>query len=205
MQSSRSCLVIFAISLLAGSLLSGCTGLSRYVEDMDRDESSLVFGYVDMSGAASDLEWAALHPEKPGTDGVYLRIADGLFYRENLSPGSYFVTTVAGMDKRMFGLCGGPRVSICCLSGNAPRTELRYDFGDFEKNPTSLKIERGGIYFVGSYACENVSGGLMRAATFELKRVKSPSEAELLKHLLPRTKGTKWEARVRSRLDELQK
>jgi hypothetical protein len=161
------------ISLAAALLLAGCAS----TEDVDvKDETvSLVFGYFDMKDAPSSLEWVSLKrygrpDEKQKSGWVYtLPAKDGLFYHVGIRPGSYQVDRFGGQG-------GVPLLT---------RRPFEYDYGGKGRNRTAVRIERPGIYFLGSHRYVNHAGkGFFDADKFEMQASKQPSEKEVLQQLI---------------------
>jgi len=160
--------------LAAAFLAAGCASTSEDVDIKD-DTVSLVFGYFDMKDAPSDLEWVSLkrygtQDDRQKAGWVYsLPAKEGLFYHVGIRPGSYQV------DK--FGGSGG----IPLLT----RRPFEYDFGSRGRNRTAVRIERPGIYFLGSYRYVNHAGeGFLDADKFAMQPAKQPGEKEVLQRLI---------------------
>lgn len=168
------------------AMLAGCasTGSGRHIDD---PTSSLVFAYIDMDEAPTDISYANLHQVVPKTDMGYWGMSeeDGLLFNQYLPQGAYQLSNFGGSS---------------FLSG-----EHRYNFPQYGRNETAVTIEQPGIYFLGAYQYQDVETGFFEAGKFAIEPVSSPSERELLKRLsqLDWVKGTQWEARIRDRLAEL--
>ena len=145
-------------------VLGGCAGTPIDPKD---ESVSLVFGYVDMADAPSDLEWASLkrYGEK---ESVWYTIdaRDGVIFHIGIASGSYQV--------EKFGGDGG------ILS----RGRYEYNFGTRGRNETAIRIHKPGIYFLGAYKYIDRPGGLFKADKFRMKPIKEPSEKEILKRLI---------------------
>lgn len=174
---------LFFACLAVVALLSGCssTGPTRDIND---PTNSLYFGYIDMKDAPSGVGTADIYQIAPPTKYPYWTTGvdkDGLFYMELLPPGSYQVTQFSG--------------------GNTFYTMPR------QGNQTSVRILKPGIYFVGSYKYVPVKTGFMEEAKFAIKRVNSPTEAELLERILKNDAIAKsaWKQKIEARLAQLKK
>ena len=87
--------VVFML-LVAIGFLSGCATHLKNPADKTR---SLVYGYIDMKKAPSKMSWGSIKQMKPKTDKPYWSIgADGkgMFWHEQLPPGSYMVVKFGG-------------------------------------------------------------------------------------------------------------
>jgi hypothetical protein len=185
---SRSSVLKPAAALLVSALLlSGCA--STPGRDINDPTSSLVFGFVDMSEAPTDVDWVSLKQVgAPADEGFWsLGVDDGLVYNEYLPVGSYQMAQFGGS-----GFMAG---------------DVRYNFPSYGKNETAVRIAKPGIYFLGSYKYLKVKTGFFEAGKFDFKRVDAPGERELLERILKQKeiKGTQWVARINARLAELPK
>ena len=154
------------------------------------DQQSLLFGFIDVQEGPG-LEWAKLQQASPRVKEPVreMRIGgdpEGLFYLENVPIGSFQLYAFGGSSY----FRGGSRA---------------YAFDPFDRNKTAVKIERPGIYCLGVYrfdiSWENTRRG--RIGTWSINPRAYPGEATLLKQLLPGAAGTKWEARIRARIEAL--
>ncbi|HEX7965397.1 MAG TPA: hypothetical protein VF651_06740 [Gammaproteobacteria bacterium] len=177
----------FALACLAMLSLAGCASNSIGPErDINDPTNSLVFAYVDMGDAPTELESASLKPQ--GEEGYWtMGVEDGLMSQQYLPPGSYQLASLSGSS---------------FLHG-----AVVYNFPAYGRNEASVRIQKPGIYFLGSFKYKDVETGMFEAGKFDIERVKSPTELELLGRLLKQdwVKGTQWEARIRARMAELHK
>ena len=142
---------------------------------------SIAFGYIEMEEAPTNLQWLTIRQVRPPTEKPFWSagVNDGIFFNWYLDPGSYAVT--------QFG-------------GNSGRT--RYTF-NVPRNLTKMRlvIKKPGIYFLGSYKYVRVrTKGLFTPDNFDLKKMDSPSEKELVQKLLKVVEGTAVEAKLQARL-----
>ncbi len=164
--------------LLAGLAGCGSDGIGPR-RDINDPSNSLVFAYIDMTGAPSKKVYAAsLKPQ--GEEGYWhMNVADDgrLLSQAFLPPGSYQLARLEGPNHF-------------------------YDFPLYGRNQTAIRIEKPGIYFLGAYRYVRLKSG-----QFDIERVNAPSELELLQRLqeFDWLKGTQWEARLRDRLAELRR
>jgi hypothetical protein len=198
MKRSPYHLGVLAVALW---LLSGCAyGFNDHkVLDAEPNQpnsaqASFVFGYIDMEDADPGLNWVtfqqlapvAKDPDIPG------RAKDGIFYLENIARGSYQVYDFGGRGGGFFAK--GKLYFTYPVSFPVPR----------QSGFLRVKVEKPGIYFLGSYKYVSVSGNrLTTNYVFDLKPLKTPSEREVLERLLPMVKGTQWEGRLTQRLRSL--
>lgn len=172
--------------LLALGILVGCAsgGHGRSIND---SSNSLVFGYVDMAGAPTKIEGASIMQVSPPTNKPYwgTDVRNGLFYTYYLPPGSYKLASLSGSS---------------FWKGN-----YRYTFPR-QGSDQAVRISEPGIYFLGSYKYTTVKSGFFEPGKFDIERVDSPTEAELLQKILDEDreiKGSAWEEKIRRRLAEL--
>jgi hypothetical protein len=176
-----------AFVLLTLGLLSGCAS-SDPGRDIDDPSNSLVFGHIDMSDAPTQVKFASILQVAPPTDKPYwgTLVNNGLFHSSYLPPGTYQLASFGGSS--FFG--GG----------------YEYDFGRQGRNQTAVRIDKPGIYYLGSYKYKKIKTGLFDQDKFAIERVNTPTEAELLKRILEKdseVKGSKWAAKIRARLGQL--
>ena len=169
------------VSLAVFALLAGCAvGGSRETPGMDDPGTSLVFGYIDMTDAPTTISGASIVQVWPPSDKPDwgANARHGLFHTY-VPQGSY---------------------QLASVSGSSPaKVSYSYDIQNWDE----LRVhQQQGIYFLGSYRyLRTETGG------FELERMDTPNEAQLLKRILDEdlaVKGSAWEGRIRERLAELE-
>jgi hypothetical protein len=121
-----------------------------------------------MEDAPTAVEWVKLKQYKPRPTWTYpCRVEDGLFFHVGIPPGSHQVEEF-----------GGP-----VLFSN----DQRYGFYDSGSNPTQIRIEDPGVYFLGSYRYRKTRDGepfSFKGDRFTIVELESPTEEELLRRLL---------------------
>ena len=171
---------LFYACLASVTLLGGCASSSP-PRDLDDPTNSLYFGYIDMSDAPSGVNAADVEQIAPPTKFPYWKpgLRKGLFCLSVLPPGSYQVTDFSGGD-------------------------MVYDFPR-QGNPTSVRIRKPGIYFVGSYKYVPRKTEFFDGATFAIKRANKPTEPGLLRRILPHPDIQKaaWRKTIQSRTTRL--
>lgn len=200
MRSSSISIMLVVLGLIV---------LPGYAEDeppisVDNPNNSLVFGYVDMSDAPTKVKGAWLEQVAPPTESPYwsMGIEKGLFYNTFIKPGSYQLSSFSG--------------SIFA------RGNYEYNFSRQGQSKARVRIEKPGIYYLGSFKYVTVQKqGMFKRGKFSIERVSEPSEAELLRRILSETmkvqkaknyKGpkrikiedTRWAELIRARLKELE-
>jgi hypothetical protein len=179
--------VFILLSLAAFGLLSACAG-GGHGRDINDPANSLVFGYVDMADAPTKVSGAQIMQVAPQTDKPYwgTNVRNGVFYTYYLPPGSYKLATLHG--------------------SSFLRGEFQYNFPRQGGGETTVRIDKPGIYFLGAYKYKDVKSGFFEQGKFDIQRVNTPSEAELLRRILEEEKelkGSVWEERIRQRLARL--
>ena len=174
------------LALLALSLSAGCAS-SGHERNINDPTNSLIFGYVDMDDAPTGISYASVQQVAPPSDAPYwsLIVRKGLFYSEYLPPGSYQLSRFGGS-----GFWAGEHAY------NFPR----------QGNQTALRIEKPGIYFLGSFRYKTEKSGMFEPGKFSMQKVNKPSEAELLKRILDEGSGIKdsaWRERIQARLKQI--
>lgn len=173
-------------ALIALGVLAGCAG-GGHGRSINDPANSLVFGYVDMGDAPTRISGASIMQVAPPTDKPYwgTDVRNGLFYTYYLPPGSYQLASISG--------------------SSFWRGDHRYNFPR-QGSETAVRISKPGIYFLGSYRYKGVKSGFFEGGKFDVERVNSPTEAQLLRRILEEDKeikGSAWEARIRQRLSQL--
>lgn len=178
-------LVIGVVTLV---LVASCAS-DGHERDLNDPTNSLVFGYIDMDEAPTSISYASLMQVAPPTKTPYwgLAVRKGLFYTSYLPPGSYQMSKFGGS-----GFLAGEHVY------NFPR----------QANQTALRIEKPGIYFLGSYKYKDVKTGMFEQGKFSIDPVNKPTEAELLRRILDEGSGIKdsaWRDKILARLAKLKR
>lgn len=178
----------FALVALIGLLLAGCASTPELTSPEGRNDLSLVFGYVDMSDAPSKLDFVWMKRMRPVEDKPYYSFwtVDGMFFRANVPPGTY------KFDK--FGGHSGWK-----------NTTYNYRFPEQGKTELDRQIAKPGIYYVGSYRYKEIKTSFWKPDNWDLERVNSPSERELLEKMLPYAKHEHWKKLIQNRIAELKK
>jgi hypothetical protein len=180
-------LVLLALAALGPGLSA------RHGDKLDEprdDRQSLLFGFIDMDREGPDLEWASLQQAAPLIKEPLREMRvdpdmDGFFYLENVPPGSHQLHAFGG--------------------GNYFAGHAGYAMRLHDRNATAVRIDKPGLYYLGTYRFD-VSwerDGMRRVGAWDLKPRAYPGEAQLLKKLLPRATGTKWEPLMKARIDAL--
>ena len=181
---------LLVLSLLAAlALLAGCAG-GGHGRDINDPANSLVFGYVDMADAPTKVSGAQVRQVAPQTDKPYwgMNVREGLFYTYYLPPGSYQLATLHG--------------------SSFLRGEFQYNFPRQGGGQTTVRIDKPGIYFLGAHKYKDVKTGFFEAGKFDIQRVDTPTEAQLLQRILDEEKelkGSVWEEKIRQRIARLKK
>jgi len=156
---NRRQVVSFAAASLAASALPGCAGPGR--PDPDDPTRSLVFGYIDMSGAPTPVDWVSLRCYTCADPRSHYQISikDGLILHPAIQPGSYQIDVFGGSN------------SLGIFSG----AEHRYNFGTTQRNDSALRIDRPGAYFLGAWRYVAQSG-----RAFSMQPLTTQNEKDLL-------------------------
>lgn len=154
----------------------GLVGCGTPLENVDpkAENLSIVAGYIDMREAPSRLGWVSIKAYGPGTDHHYrARVEDGVFFHIGVDPGSYQIDRFGGQ--------GG----WAAFGGAAHE----YEWGTRGRNATAIRIERPGVYFMGSYRYAPQRTGLLEAGKFQMNSTSTPSEREVLQRVLRTVEG----------------
>lgn len=180
---------LFRCGLIVAALAaSGCGSTPEITPPEDKESTSLVFGHLDMSDAPSDLDWVWMKRMRPVTDTPYFSFwtVDGTFFRGNVPPGTYKFTKFGGHS-------------------GWKNTTYNYNFPDQGKGELDRQVGSNGLYYVGSWRYKKIKTSFWKPDQFDLERVKSPTERELLERMLPYAKGAHWRGMIERRLRELKK
>ena len=181
---------ILVVPLLAAlALVAGCAG-GGHGRDINDPSNSLVFGFVDMGDAPTKVSGAQVRQVAPPTDKPYwgMNVRSGLFYTYYLPPGSYQLASLHG--------------------SSFLRGEFQYNFPRQGGGQTTVRIDKPGIYFLGAHKYKDVKTGFFEAGKFDIQRVDTPTEAQLLQRILDEekeVKGSVWEEKIRQRIARLKK
>jgi hypothetical protein len=161
--------------------LGGCA-LNPEVRTTADDNSSLIFGFYDMSEAPYELTCVRItQDERAGIayrQSCMTTFANGLFFLENAPPMKYHVP---------FFYAGGRLHMI-----SSDRKDL-------------IDVPARSLYFLGSLKYKVLYRDLgeilqLTPEKYGLHPVKSPDEAAVLKMLLEKVQDVRWKQRIRERL-----
>lgn len=164
------------VATLVPLLLTGCMFVSVSKQQPQQD-GALVFGYLDMSKAPSDLKYFSVRQLKPAnrsgvvwTFGVYKNV----FYHLGLPAGSYEFDEFGGVHGMNMG---------CFYLGtfllNTPEP-YRYKFGE---DTGRFSAEERGVRFVGTH--KYLKAGNFLFEKFDIKKLPYPDGQGVLERLLP--------------------
>lgn len=160
----RLTILLLAITYLVGGCAFGGGGDPI---DPKRKDLAVVFGYIDMEDAPGDLDWIKIKQYKTKPDYYSLGAKEGIFWHVGVDMGSYQV--------EKFGT----------NPGFWSRTSYSYNFGTAGRNQTARRIKKPGVYYLGSYKYINEgSKNWYSPDRFSMKKLKNPSEKELLIKIL---------------------
>jgi hypothetical protein len=168
-------------------LLSGC-GHSINMKEIEAPDRALVYGFIDMQDAPSNLSWVKLYQALPKTDKPYIHmgVTEGAFFLDNTKPGAYKLSDFGGVG--WFGL---------------EQRMYQYNFPTYGSNETAVRVNKSGLYFLGSYRYKKVSTSLFEKRKFDVERVNQPTEKEVLEKIMPYAKNTGWEKLIQQRMREV--
>ena len=181
---TRTVLGLLAIAALL--LLGGCAS-SGPARDINDPTNSLVFAYIDMEDAPTEMSYANIRQVYPkGEEGFWgMGVDEGMLFNQYLPAGGYQMANFGGS-----GFWSG---------------QHEYSFPTYGRNVTAVRADKPGIYFLGAYKYVDVETGFFEAGKFNIAPIESPTEKELLQRIaeMDWVKGTQWEERIRARLAEL--
>ena len=165
-------LMLAAAASVAGANLLGCATTGEAADPND-ENLSVFLGFIDMSDAPSDVSWVSVKGYGPNASNYLARVQDGLFFHIAVEPGSYQVDRFGGVSgfKGLFG-----RVH-------------EYEWGTKGRNPSALRIDRPGVFFVGAHRYVPQKTGLFEQGKFEMVPSSGVTEREALQLLLRLMQG----------------
>ena len=169
-------------------LVSSCAGGDKFLHAPFADESSLVFGYIDMTDAPSDIRWIQMKKIRSESKTPYysMRVEKGMIYRAYVPDGLYKFDKFGGYSFRLGGI------------------EMTYAFPSQGKQEIDPVIKGPGIYYVGAYKYQKLDAPALEIR-YRLVRVNQPTEEELLRRLLDKAVHPSWKERIEQRLKEIRK
>jgi hypothetical protein len=177
------------LSIMVGiALILGACGSSPHLNNAPADKNvSMVYGYIDMEDAPSKLQRVTMKKLKPKTSEPYYHfwVVDGMFFRNNVPPGTYKFTQFGGFS-------GWKNV------------DYTYSFPSQGRGGLDRRIRRPGMYYVGSWKYVKIKKkSLFAQDKYDLVRVKSPTEKELLQKMLPYAKHPHWKDMIDARMKKV--
>jgi hypothetical protein len=108
---------------------------------------------------------------------------NGNFFFENLKPGKYYlVGFMSGQDAFYFNYRGVSKE-------------------EFIDN-VAIEIEPGAVTYMGSYKVTGIDRNLLKSDTFDIEASETPSRNTILTHLQTAAKGTGWDQRFASAMND---
>jgi hypothetical protein len=184
-------LATLLLAAALGALLGACAAQRptpeaelalKRLDPPANDQQSLVFGYLDMGDAPTPLGWIEFRQVSPVTQTPFyqMRVDRGVFYMEKFPPGVF-----------VLGEFGGERRDGKHLAYALPRSSPA----------VRVVVQQPGLHFVGAFRYRAVQKDGAPSGLFEIDALTAPSEAEVLRQILPFASGTPWEPRIRARLN----
>jgi hypothetical protein len=170
-----------SLAMLCSLVLGGCA-LNPNVRTSADDNSSLIFGFYDMSEAPYELGCVRItQDERAGIayrQSCMTTFTSGLFFLENAPPMKYHIP---------FFYAGG-RLHVI----SSDRKDL-------------IDVPPGSFYFLGSFKYKVLYRNLgeimqLTPEKYGLGPVKSPDETAVLKMLLEKVRDPRWKQRIKARL-----
>lgn len=154
-------MAIGVTAMAVGAGLGGCA-FSRNPVDPAADNLSVVFGFIDMGAAPSNLKWVSLKGYGAGASSYRAGVEDGMFFHVGVEPGAYQVERFGG-DRSLVPIFGQP---------------YEYSWGTQGRNGSAVRIERPDVYFLGSYRYVRQETGFFEGSRFRMETLSSPTERE---------------------------
>lgn len=178
------------IAVLLLGILSGCGGI-KFTEPREPN-MSIIIGAIDMGDASGKFTNVVMRQIKPVTDKPFYHFAikDGMFFRTQTPAGIYKMDNFSSFN-------------------SWTNTRYTYNFPKSGRGEMDLKISKPGIYYVGSWKYKKVKVGfkkwIMGEGKFDLERVQSPTELEILQKIRVHSKHDYWTNMIDKRIAVLQR
>lgn len=169
-------------------LVSGCISIStppRGMSQSPKPNSSIVYGYIDMKEAPVWINQVFMQlytGTKYGREqrGTWMRVENGIFYKENILPGTYIITGFGGIN---------------------PRAEYWYDLPYKGKRAFIVKVGKASsVYFAGALKFKSVKKVSFFKGKFRTQRM-NVQKLKLLKQIRPYAKHPHWIKLIDKKLD----
>lgn len=187
--------ILLWTAVISSLLMSGCSSSPPVFKDPHKKIYSLVLVYIDMSDAKSEATWlrAKVITER-GIEPSWYKFG---FVRDK-QLGTIFHNQYVS---------AGHEIKLDAFGGSAKsafdNTYYKYGFHSQGRGMGSLKINKPGIYFAGSFKYIPVKTGFFKAKKFDIKRTKKPSEKEILQKFLLHVDDGLWKTMIIKRIKRL--
>jgi hypothetical protein len=185
--------LFIGILITTALLISGCSS-SPVFKDPHKKSYSLVLAYIDMSDADSEVTWmdakiVKKRGKKPSWYGF------GIVKDEKL--GTILHNQYVKRGKIKLDAFGGSATSFF------DNAIYRYGFPAQGRGMGAVEIKKPGIHFAGSFKYLPVETVIFEKGKFDIKRVKSPTEKEVLTAFLKHVEAGKWKKMIQKRIKKL--
>lgn len=168
-------------------------GPPKFLTDVDMPNRSLAFGFIDTAGLRFSVEWVTFERSDTPAGRLNLKahVERGLFFLENLVPGSYRVASFGGH-----------------FHGKLCQRSLRCKYPVTYALPQKLEIFRlnigeEGIYPLGAARATSPNVEFEAPKSVKIHSISHPTEHKMINRILPYAKGTAWFGRLEARLISL--
>jgi len=185
--------LLFGAFITTTLFLTGCSS-SPVFKDPHKKNQSLVLAYINMSDADSEATWLrAKTIVKRGKKPEWYSF--GFVRDEKLGPILHNQYVEPG------------KLKLDAFGGNATgwfdNAYYQYNFPAQGKGMGALEINKPGIYYAGSFKYIPVETGFFEQGKFDIERVKSPTEKEVLTAFLKHVEDGKWKKMIQARIKKL--
>jgi len=184
---------LLTLIILTAVFITGCSS-SPVFRDPHKKSYSLVLAYIDMEDADSEATWLrAKTVEKRGKKPSWYSF--GFVRDEKLGTILHNQYVTRG------------KIKLDAFGGNATgffdNAYYQYNFPSQGRGMGAVDIKKPGIHFAGSFKYIPVETGFFEQGKFDIKRVNSPSEKEVLKAFLKHVEEGKWKKMIQARIKKL--
>jgi hypothetical protein len=177
---------IINVAILA-VILTGCMGAAP-IKSASGPDTSVAYGNITLPDNKV-IRHVMLYKvgevyvppfKSPPTGHTY---TNGNFFFENLKPGKYYLV----------GFMSGQNAFYFNYSGLS-----KEEFID----KVAIEIEPGAVTYLGSYKVTGIDRNFLKSDTFDIEASETPSRSTILTHLQNAAKGTEWDQRFASAMND---
>ena len=180
MKISNNVFFIVGMILLV-LVLNGCATKPKPPFEISSAENGMIYGSIYIKGReVTEIELREfgkfyLPPFiKPPRVMIF---RNGNFAAENLAPGNYYISRF-GSKKLFYSLVKDGRSAYQWV----------------------INVQPGEVKYIGAFEITDIKPGIFERGNFNIRKIRHPSERQVLKHMYQVTQGTGWQDRIKRRI-----